>query len=514
MPSPIAGVTIDSRAIAEGQVFFAIAGERFDGHDFAFAAAHAGAGLIVVHHRGDSVDQAVRLADEGRGPAVLEVDDTVVALQQLAAAWRDQLATAGVRVIAVTGSNGKTTTRQLIHAAMSSTQVGSQSPKSFNNHLGVPLTLLAARESDDFVVAEVGTNHPGEIAALGAILRPDAAVLTCVGTSHIGNFGSRDAIADEKTSLFNRLGSDAAPAVEGVMIFPGDDARVAAAMSNTWTGPTATAASAASAASTTSPARRQMIRFGESDNCDARLLDVTSQEAGVTMNAIVQGQTITLNLPLLGRHNARNALAALACATAVGVPIDAAVQALAHAGPVTQRLEVRKLGRPLAPQLRLLVDCYNANPDSMVAALNVLAAQPVDNAQGRRVAILGDMFELGDIAQAAHRQIGETIVEIDKLARSQSSDVNASTPAHPVVVRGGIDMVITIGDLAGSIAESLAAAWPAQRIEVAGRWRDELPADVAAQLRPGDTVLLKASRGMALERLIPAIEAKLSRAPA
>jgi len=192
----LAGVSIDSRTIRPGEVFVALPGERFDGHDFLERAAEAGAAILIVEEEA-AVDRGV-MPD---GCAILQVQDTYATLRQLGRAYRGWLAAHNVTVIAVTGSNGKTTTRHLIHAACSAKLSGTQSPKSFNNHIGVPLTLLAASVEDDFVVVEIGTNHPGEVAALGELVRPDAAVITSVGEEHMAFFGTLEAVAVEEASI-------------------------------------------------------------------------------------------------------------------------------------------------------------------------------------------------------------------------------------------------------------------------------------------------------------------------
>lgn len=377
--APIAGLSIDTRTLAPGQAYLAIKGDRFDGHDFVGRAFEAGASLAIV-------SDAATLRKPGR--IRLKVGDTVAALQALAAAWRDVLAEHECAVVAVAGSNGKTTTRHLIHQlATAGGLAGTQSPKSFNNHLGVPLTLLAARPEHDYVAAELGTNHPGEIAALARIARPDVAVITCIGAEHLEFFGDLEGVAREEYSLLDHL------APEGLAFTP----------------------------------REELEPYGG-------------------------------ELALPGEHNRMNAAYAEAVAMHLGVDEDRIAAALAQATPPPGRLNVMRL----AQDVTVIDDTYNANPDSMAAALEVLAG----TRGNRRIAVLGDMFELGDAGEAGH------------------SDVRLRAEAIA-------DAAVFIGQRFGG-----------------QDWSDDLPARIAGMVNPGDAVLLKASRGMALERIIPAITEK------
>ncbi|MEE9212820.1 MAG: UDP-N-acetylmuramoyl-tripeptide--D-alanyl-D-alanine ligase [Phycisphaeraceae bacterium] len=433
----LTGVSIDSRTIKPGQVFIAIRGERFDGHDFVDKAIDAGAALLIVSNE----EKASSPKPQASVPPVLLVNDTIAALQQLTCGYRDVLRDAGTRVIAVTGSNGKTTTRHLIHTVLSARFNCTQSPGSFNNHLGVPLTLLAASTDDDFVVAEVGSSHPGELAQLADILRPDVAVITNIGTAHIGNFGSRQAIVAEKGSLLRFVEP------RGVAVLPGD----------------ATHTDLLKPYVDQLPDGACVLWFGGDGD------DVPTDR-----------------LPLLGEHNRTNAQAAVAIGRWMGITDDLIADALEHMPPLCMRLEVRQLGGADRP-LTLINDAYNANPDSTRAALATLAQQAPPRADGRRVAILGDMFELGDAGPDAHRAVGSLLA-----------------------AEHNVHLAIFIGERSMSAADALAGTWPPARIRAFPQWTDDLPQEVAQALRPGDIVLLKASRGMALERLIPAIEERFT----
>ncbi|MEX1015528.1 MAG: UDP-N-acetylmuramoyl-tripeptide--D-alanyl-D-alanine ligase [Phycisphaeraceae bacterium] len=493
---PLAGLSIDTRTLGRDDVFLAIKGPRFDGHNFLDAAAQAGAAMAIVETTATSNQPSA----VSHAFPLLHVDNAVAALHALAHAWRDVLQAAGCRVIAVAGSNGKTTTRHLIHAALQGSDVsrsperttsdhskpetrnskltGTQSPRSFNNHLGVPLTLLAARAEHDFVVAEIGTNHPGEVATLAAIARPDAAVITSVGREHLEHFGSLDAVAREEGSLLEHV------APQGIAVVEADAWRHITAV-------------------LTPPAHLHVIRFGATPDADLHYTDLTETPLGLTFEAITspiahRPSHIPLTLPLLGRHNASNTLAAVAVGQWMGVSLDQLAAHLAAVDAVPGRLEVRRLGT-----LLVLHDAYNANPDSMVAALEALAGLSVSSSEfqvssspeqtrnaKRRIAILGDMGELGAHGPDAHRQLGDDIA------------------AHG----DAIDRVLLVGRLTLFTAEALARHWPSEseRVQVIGPLDDDALDRIAGLLAPNDIVLLKASRTVALERLLPVLEKRFT----
>ncbi|MEX2672470.1 MAG: UDP-N-acetylmuramoyl-tripeptide--D-alanyl-D-alanine ligase [Phycisphaeraceae bacterium] len=450
LPSPdtspshrdLQGLSTDTRSLIPGQVFLALRGDNFDGHDFLEAAAEAGAGLLMI----DRPEAAAALADRCD---VLVVNDTLKALTQMATAYRRGLTG---RVIAITGSAGKTTTKHLIQTILSRHHRGSASPRSFNNHIGVPLTLLQAQRGDAYTVVEVGTNAPGEIAALAKIVQPDVAVITHVGAAHLEGLGSLDAILREKASLLNHLQPD------GLAIVNGDIAGL-------------------------HPYRkivRATLSFGTAPGCDLRLTDYQPDATACTFE--VNDRT-RYRLPMLGRHNAMNALAAIAVARHMQLSEAQIAEALAEAPPADMRLEVRTVGRG-DRAITLINDAYNANPDSVAAALGVLADYP---ATGRRVAVLGDMLELGDEAAARHRQVGEQ------------------------VLAAKLDLAVFAGPLMMFAAEAVNRTLPSDRVLALPDWGEPGTLEkVAALLQPGDTVLLKGSRGMRMERLIQTLEHRLS----
>ena len=399
------GLCHDTRALKPGQVYLAVKGENHDGHRFVGPALEAGAGCAIV-----SDETAV-----GPGPVLL-VDDTVAALQELASAYRDELAKGGCKVIAVCGSNGKTTTRHLLHHVLTRCGLrGTQSPKSFNNHLGVPLTLLAAQPDHDFVAAEIGTNHPGEIAALGDLAWPDAAIITSIGQEHLEFFKDLDGVAKEEASILPFVRPS------GFVTLPADAAGLI-----------------------------------------APYYDV---QEGVVMLPVRNALEVPEDFPLLAEHNRMNAALVVAVARWLGLDDLGVHDALRCAPAAPGRLH----RLDFAQGVTVIDDSYNANPDSMAAALGVLADWPIPDGSGRRVAVLGEMLELGGISEYEHAA-----------ARSAAEQI--------------ADEVVLVGEAFG-----------------AEPWSDATPGQVVERLRPGDVVLLKASRGVALERIIPAIEAKFGR---
>ena len=412
----------DTRELCAGQCYLAIKGENFDGHDFVEQAFNQGANLAIV--------------DAGSGPSaiahppspILEVPDTLTALQDLARAYRDVLAvgtTSGgaCKVIGVAGSNGKTTTRHLIHHVLTHAgKRGTQSPKSFNNHLGVPLTLLAARPGDDFVACEIGTNHPGEIDFLSAIARPDIAVITSIGEEHLEFFGDIQGVAEEEFSIIEHIRADR-PVVTGNL------------------GPYA---------------ERLAVRQGIND-----------------IPAASSGYHPPDEMPLIGEHNRINAAMAWCVSRWMGLASDQCDAALLTASPPTHRGELIWIDQDVL----IIDDCYNANPSSMREAIDTLATLP---REGKKVAILGDMLELGERSHELHTEIA----------------YYANSKAWCAV----------IGKQFAEVEFDMFISCP-QYV-----WSDEVPGQIAELIEPGDTVLLKASRGMRLERLIPAIEARFGKA--
>lgn len=481
---PLVGLTTDSRAALAGAVFLALPGKRYDGHDFLGGVAAAGAAMAIVS---DAARARASLTEHPTFPCLV-VPDTLVALQQLAASYRAVLARGGCQVIAVAGSNGKTTTRHLIFTALQGAVGaagqplrGTQSPKSFNNHIGVPLSLLAARPEDDFVALEIGTNHPGEIAALAALARPDLAVITSLGREHLEHFGSIEGVAREEAEIlrFVAAGGEALIEVEAWQQLAALELLPVGLPVHRYGRQTAADDSAQTLAGTLAAALPPAER--------------SADEAGTQPLAVrlADGTTWHLTLPLLGRHNAVNALAAVLVARRFGVSAAALAERLATVTPVPGRLEPQWFGAFPEAGVQVIHDAYNANPESLIDALATLAALPIAAGQ-RRVVVFGDMLELGDQTASLHRE-----------AAARLSDL---------VLGDQVQRLILIGRHTLATAAALPAE-VAAKTRVHPRWSDGLADQVAADLQAGDRVLLKASRGMHFEQLLPAIAERFEPQP-
>jgi len=434
---PLLGVGIDTRGELTRRVFVAIHGDQHDGHDYLDAAAEAGASLAIVE-REETLPE--------RLGAIL-VPDTRRALGAMARAWRRTLT--GPRVIAVTGSAGKTTTKNLIHTVLSAVGSGTAAIRSYNNDIGVPLTILAAQPADRYVVVEVGTNHPGEVAALARLVEPDIAVITNIGRSHLEAFGSVEAIAREKAALLAHLqpGGLAVVCCDAEILEP-----YLSSLPN-------------------------VLRFGEAENADLRLSGVGGR-AGRDRWMEVNGR-IRFDLALPGRHNAINALAAIGIGRRFGLDDAAISDALRGMEPAPGRLV-----RRVAGDITIYDDTYNANPDSMAVALETFAELAAD--ASRRVVVLGDMLELGEAGPDLHREVGRRLIALD-----------ARCPLHHATL---------IGPLAATIADELGRVWAPERFSVRERLDEDAMTHVAGLLAPGDAVLIKASRGIGLDRLVSALD--------
>lgn len=449
-------ISTDTRAIKPGQAFIALKGDRFDAHDFLDSAAAAGASPLIIS---EATKVPPALLKSEVGPAILRVPDTLKALGKLAAAYRKTLE--GTRVIAVVGSNGKTTTVRLIHALLASRWRGTSSPKSFNNEVGVPLTILAARPGDFFLICEVGSNHPGETARLASIVQPDIAVVTSIGRDHIEFFGTTDAIAREHAAIFVDLRPGGAAIVPHELLAP------------------------PSTPSPQQPSFTDLLRqapniltFGTHPDASLRITSTSHETLGTGELGLrfTINQRAEFTIPLVGAHNALNAAAAVAVGRRLGLDDAAAATGLAAAAPADMRLNQRTIA-----SIRLLIDCYNANPESVIAAARTLA--DVASNAARRVFILGDMLEMGDHAGGLHREVGAAIAR----------------DAAP-------DLFITIGPAAKLASEAAREASPRLATVHLNDLEQPRADEAAALLKPGDTALLKASRGMRLERIVQALE--------
>ncbi|MDX2131122.1 MAG: UDP-N-acetylmuramoyl-tripeptide--D-alanyl-D-alanine ligase [Planctomycetota bacterium] len=436
-----AGVGIDTRTLQPGQLFVALRGERTDGHAYLRDAVRAGAAMLVIDD-----PRAVPAEGWERPVAVLHVPDAGAALLRLGAAYRKTLDP--TRVIAVGGSNGKTTTVRLIHAALAPSMRGTHAPRSFNNAVGLPLTLLGARRGDQYLVCEIGTNAPGEIAPLASVAEPDIAVITSIGREHLEGLGSLRGVAQEEASLL--LGLRAG----GVAILNADAPHLVEA-----------------ARPIALSQRAQVLTFGRSPEADLRVTDVRDTPEGLRVRV---NEREALAAPLHGKHNALNMVAAFAVARRLGLDTQAIAGGLARATPPPMRLQRVRVG-----EIEFLNDAYNANPESLLAAVETFGELYRDAA--RRVLILGDMLEQGVHAPALHEECAAAV------GACAWADLVVLVGPHwthsASIVRAalGDDRVRTLADVAGPNASRVAQA-----------------------LRPGDAVLLKGSRGVALERVLDA----------
>ncbi|MHC4624027.1 MAG: UDP-N-acetylmuramoyl-tripeptide--D-alanyl-D-alanine ligase [Planctomycetota bacterium] len=352
------GVSIDSRKTRPGDCFFAVPGDKFDGHDFLADAFAGGAVCAVV-----SDDAKAR---KFAGSNLLKVRDTVKALGDLACEYRQRM---NFKVVAITGSVGKTTTRQIAFHVLSRRFRAHQAPKNFNNNIGLPLTLLAADPQDEIIIAEVGTNHPGEIADLTRIALPDIAVITNVYPAHLEGLGDLQAIVREKASIAEGLRPN------GDLIINADFDDLVSACRATG---------------------RSLMTFGKSQAADIRAQDIGY--TGAESNFTIDGSRVTVPLP--GPGNLENALAAWALCSRFGLTVDDFAQALQTVPPADMRAELLQFGT-----LTVLSDCYNANPASMKNALEILANIDADKNR-RLVFVCGDMAELGQQSRHLHTELG------------------------------------------------------------------------------------------------------------
>jgi len=426
----VGGVSIDSRRLTPGDAFLAIRGTRYDGHQFVEDAAHGGASCLILSH--------VPHPTNGSGalPTVL-VEDTTEALGDLARFHRRHL---GAPLVAVTGSCGKTTTKELIAHLLGGPETVLKTLGTQNNHIGVPLTLLRMTPRHRQAVVELGSNHPGEIAYLASIANPDVAVITNVGPAHLEFFGSLTEVLHEKLSLLEALSP------HGTVILPGDQLDVCL-----------------EAQHYVDPAVR-VVTFGTTDRCDLQAIDARRSDEGMSIR--LRDHVGYWTVPLLGYHNVENALAALACAWVMGVPLSLAKRRLATFETIPMRSQVLR-----CHGLTILNDCYNANPLSFARALETLRDMTVQ----RKVAIVGDMLELGSYATSAHQAIGRLATQL------------------------GIDAVIAVGEYADCVAQGVRELRPDAVMTY--RTVPELLQGLPGFLQEGDGLLVKGSRKLNLEQV-------------
>jgi UDP-N-acetylmuramoyl-tripeptide--D-alanyl-D-alanine ligase len=425
-------VCTDSRALKSGDLFIALRGEKFDAHDFVPEASRRGAVAVIVERVPDGFTP---------GCGIIRVPDTLVALQQLAANYRRSLS---LQVVGLTGSNGKTSTKDLTACVLGTHFDVTRTEGNLNNHIGLPLTMLRARSSNQIGVFEMGMNHPGEIAPLAALAAPDVAMITNIGVAHIEFLKTRDAIALEKGMLAEALNPS------GTLILNADDDYCEAIARRT---------------------KADVVTAGLARG-DVRGENLRADFAGTRFTIHAHGHRAEAELPILGEHMVRNALLAVAAGITFGMALDECAQGLGKIQLTKGRLEHK-----VVRGIQILDDTYNASPDSVSAALRTLAALPT---AGRRIAVLGRMGELGAESERGHRRVGEVAAEtrIDCLVGvGEEAQWIADTAS-----RGGVERVVKVGNT------------------------DEATAVLRDLAKPGDVVLVKGSRSAKMERIVEGLE--------
>ncbi len=423
----ITSVSTDSRTVKQGDCFFAIKGEKFDGHDHVKEAFEKGTACAVVSKNTEDCD----------GP-LLKVDDTVKALGKLANWYRMQ---GDYKVVAITGTAGKTTTREMIYHVLKQHYKCYRSPKSFNNNIGLPLTLLGAGADTEIIIAEIGSNHPGEIEELTKIACPDIAVVTNVYPAHLQGLNSIENIIKEKTSICLGLRE------KGKFLINGD-IRDLVEHCKTFD--------------------KRFITFGKRKKCDIRGIDFKTSGLSGSFNL----KLTTVTVPLAGRANLYNALAAWAVCKQFGISKRKFAEAIKTIESMEMRLDVVRTG-----MLTVINDCYNANPASMRNAIECLCDIGA-NCSGRKVFVCGTMAELGDESEELHRQLGENIAENE------------------------VDVLLAVGEYGNVVVNSAADAGKEGIVREVFENCDQLCDNLPKFIRAEDVVLVKGSRSVGLEKAV------------
>ncbi|MGB8354216.1 MAG: UDP-N-acetylmuramoyl-tripeptide--D-alanyl-D-alanine ligase [Chthoniobacteraceae bacterium] len=421
-------ICTDSRALKAGDLFLALRGENFDGHEFVEKAAILGAAGVIVEKMAEGLPENF---------AMIKVGNTLDALQQIAANYRKSLP---LKAVVITGSNGKTSTKDFASAVLGERFQVIKTEGNFNNHIGLPLTILRAQASDDIGVFEIGMNHPGEIAPLAKIARPDVGIITNVGVAHIEFMGSRDAIAQEKGMLAEALPKG------GTLVMDANDAYTASISERT-------------------KARTMLCGIDEGE---VRATGIRLDGMGSHFQLSAGGETVQAQIAVPGEHMVRNALLAIAAGIIFGLTPAECAAGLANVHLTKGRLEQKNIRGIL-----VIDDTYNANPDSMVAALRTLVQMP---AGGRRIAVLGRMGELGVESERGHRRVGEAAGALR------------------------IDCLITVGDEARFISGSAQQHGVSEVMHVSST--DEATVALRNLARAGDLVLVKGSRSAKMEKIV------------
>jgi len=438
LESRIAGISTDTRSVKHGEIFFALTGENYDGHNFIEQALCNGAAGAVISDSKKIGD----LSLNGSGKiALIEVSDTLKALGDLAKYYRKSLQ---AKFIAVTGSNGKTTTKDMVYHILKDFKNVSRSEKSFNNFIGVPLTIFGADLTHDFCVVEMGTNAPGEIRRLSEITSPNFTILTNISHTHLEGLGSIEGVANAKAEFIENMDED------GTLITNADDA---------W------------CSQISSRFNGKVINFGFGENAQIKAAKVKRNKSGFTFTI---NESFTVNLPVLGKHNIYNSLASIALGNAIGIRMEDMCERFVDFKLPPMRMEKRVCGDIIA-----INDGYNSSPSSMSAALDEFSQLP---APGRRIFICGDMLELGKDTERLHKEIGK------KVASSK------------------VDILWTVGPFSRFVAEGAIDNGMSGENIFSYDTSEETSSLIASQLKSKDTVLIKGSRRMKLECVLRQIE--------
>lgn len=437
----IAGVSTDTRQIRPGDLFLALRGERYDAHDFLHQAVEAGAGALMVS----------RPLEAAPGVPVILVDDTLAGLQALAAHVRRQFT---IPVWGVTGSSGKTTTKDMVAAVLASGWQVLKTRGNFNNEIGLPLTLLDLTPQHGAAVVEMGMRGPGEIDALCRLARPTGAIINQIGVAHLGRLGSVENIARAKGEILEHV-----PA-HGWALLPGANP-LARAQAHRCKG--------------------QVLYFGLEPGLDIYARDVCREGSGNRFQVVMGNKTCDIYLPLLGEHNILNALPAVGAGLLEGLTPAEVAAGLSRLVLSGMRTEILAAG-----PYTIINDAYNANPDSTCAALQTLAEVAAGGDAQRKVAVLGDMLELGDEAGSGHRRVG------------------AAAMQH------GVGLLVTVGELSRETAAGARQAGGKPQTIISCARNDEALERLQQVLRPGDVVLVKGSRGMQMEQIVQGLLAAVN----
>jgi UDP-N-acetylmuramoyl-tripeptide--D-alanyl-D-alanine ligase len=430
----VTGVGTDSRSIRPGDLFVALRGEVFDGHAFLSAAKLSGAAGALVSE----------VTNQLNGFAQIEVPDTLAALQRLARAYRRELR---LTAVGVTGSSGKTSTKEMIASVLAERFTVVRTVGNFNNHIGLPLTVLSASSADDVGVFEMGMNHAGELLPLCEIAQQDAAVITNIGAAHIGHLGTREAIAAEKAVV-----AESVPAGGFVILNANDDF-------SDWIA---------------GRCKARVVRAGLNRG-DVRAQDINQGIDGTRFALFAAAQRVHVQWPVHGEHMVANACLAAAVGIELGLSLQQCAAGLAKSAIPGNRLSLKRIG-----QVIVINDAYNANPDSMVAALKT-ASQVAG--KRRRIAVLGRMAELGRESEAAHRRVGRAAAEFR------------------------FDYLVTVGDEARLIAEAASSAGLTSATQA--ETHEQAVEALLSYLKPGDVLLVKGSFASAMDRVVTGLEASM-----